>query len=212
MRIHFVLIAEGSSDDSLIPHLENLCIEAGADEVTGTAPDLRRLPGGGGRSVGEKVVAVLALEPGANLVVIHRDADSPDPEPRYSEIKRAVHDCSVSAEWVAVVPIQETEAWLLLDEAAIRQVVGRPRGRVDLKLPKPSAVEGLPDPKEKLRQCLLIASEAKGRRAERVKRDFPRYRRLLLQRLRVGGPLMRLSAWTRLRSDLQAAVSRIREE
>ena len=63
MRIHFVFISEGSSDEGLLSHLENLCIEGGAIEVTGIAPDFRRLPETIGRTVEEKVRATMLLEP-----------------------------------------------------------------------------------------------------------------------------------------------------
>ncbi|MCB0107869.1 MAG: DUF4276 family protein, partial [Caldilineaceae bacterium] len=148
MRIHFVLISEGSSDDGLIPHLETLCIKCGATEVTGIAPDLRRLPQHVGHSVVDKLRVVLQLEPQANLVFIHRDADSPQAQSRYDEIAEAVVACELQKQWVAIVPIQETEAWLLLDEDAIKQVAGKPGSKVNLMLPSAATIESINNPKE----------------------------------------------------------------
>ena len=68
--IHFVFIGEGSSDAGLIPHLENLCIELGADEVTGTAVDFRSLDEHTSRTVGAKLKGAMQLEPDANLYFI----------------------------------------------------------------------------------------------------------------------------------------------
>jgi hypothetical protein len=133
MRIHFVLVGEGPSDEGLIPHLENLCIELGATEVTGIAPDFQRLESPIRKTVMDKLQAALQLEPTANLFFVHRDADSRNPQPRYAEIKTAASNCELEAPWVAVVPVQETEAWLLLDEGAIRSVAGHPRGRISLR-------------------------------------------------------------------------------
>ena len=206
MIVHFVFIGEGSSDEGGIPHLESLCIEAGAIEVTGVAPDFRRLPDSVGHDVEAKLRAALSLEPEANLVFVHRDADARVGSARYTEIEAAVAACGCVQPVVCVVPIQETEAWLLLDEAAIRRAVGRPRGTAQLGLPTPDAVERMARPKERLKEVLAIASEATGRRLERVRQDFPLHRRALLQDLPTTGPLGQVPSWQQLRSDLRSAL------
>jgi hypothetical protein len=48
-----------------------------------------------------------------------------------------------------VIPIRMTEAWLLLDEEAIRDSAGRPSSSVSLGLPLPQRVETIPDPKQR---------------------------------------------------------------
>jgi hypothetical protein len=207
MRIHFVLVGEGSTDDGLIPHLENLCIELGASEVTGTSLDFQRLERPIRKTVAAKLQAAMQLEPTANLFFIHRDADSQDPTPRISEISEAVSRCSLEKSWVSVVPVQETEAWLLLDEVAIRTVAGRPRGRHPLDLPHPREVEAVTRPKEKLQEALVNASELSGRRLAKFRREFPDQRRLLLQRMPTGGALSEVRSWIRLREGLGQAVS-----
>ena len=209
MRIHFILVGEGTSDDGLIPHLENLCIDLGADEVTGTGVDFRRLDQPVGHSLEAKLGAAVQLEPEANLFFVHRDADSPDPAPRYAEIASAVAAVEVAQEWVALVPVQETEAWLLLDEAAIRLVARKPRGRTPLNLPRARQIEAVANPKERLREALVVASEASGRKLENLRRDFPDHRRILLQRLPIRGPLLEVDSWVRLESDLAAAIARL---
>jgi len=206
MRIHFVLIGEGTSDSGLIPHLEELCIFAGADEVSGTSPDFQRLRMPVGGQVESKVRATLLLEPNANLIFVHRDADSRDPEPRYAEISQAINAAHCTKPHVAVVPVQETEAWLLLDENAIRLTAENPRGRRNLGLPRATRVEIVARPKERLQRTLVSASERSGRRLERFKRDFPTHRRLLLQRLPIGGPLNSVSSWVRMREDLENTI------
>jgi hypothetical protein len=209
MRIHFVLIGEGPSDDGLINHLQGLCIESGATEVTGIAPDLRRLDSAIGRTVEERLYAACQLEPEANLFFVHRDADQRDPAPRYAEIVRAVSICGLDQAWVAVVPVQETEAWLLLDERAIRVVAGRPNGREPLNLPHPRNVENVANPKEILQDALVKAAAARGRRLNKFRNDFPKHRRLLLRRLWLGGPLQRVHSWNRLQEDIQATLRQL---
>jgi hypothetical protein len=153
--------------------------------------------------------AALQLEPEVNLFLIHRDADSRNPQPRYAEIRSAVSLVELAAEWVALVPIQETEAWLLLDEAAIRLVARKPSGTRDLLLPKPRQVETVANPKERLQNALVTASELSGRKLAKFKRDFPDHRRILLQRLPIRGMLADVPSWVRLETDLKAALARL---
>lgn len=211
MRIQFILISEGPSDEGLIPHLQKLCIDAGADEVVGAAPDYRRLPQPIGRTVADKIRATMLLEPQANLIFIHRDADGPQSEPRHREIGAAVAECGLAAAWVAVVPVRETEAWLLLDESAIRLVAGRPRGFAPLNLPLPGSVENVSRPKERLSDALVAASGLSGRRERRFRSQFPFQRKVLLLRLPVGGPLIRVPSWERLRGAVGRAVAGLRD-
>jgi hypothetical protein len=206
MRIHFVFISEGPSDQALVSHLENLCIYAGANEATGITPDFGRLPAPVGRTVTAKLQAAMRLEPEANLFFIHRDADSPEYEPRYAEIMDAATSCCLAKPWVGVVPVQETEAWLLLDEQAIRRVVGKPRGTVNLALPAAKRVEDVARPKEVLQQALIYAAQVKGRRLDSLRQDFSDHRRMLLLNLRIDGPQSQLPSWQRMREDITMAL------
>ena len=107
---------------------------------------------------------------------------------------------------IAVVPIQELEAWLLVDEGAIRRVVGRPKGRVDLQIPALVLIEKSSSCKDILRSALLAASETTGRGRDRVRQMFDQHRMLLLERLDTDGPVRSLSAWLRLERDVSTAV------
>jgi hypothetical protein len=205
MRVYFVLIAEGSSDRGMVRHLEALCIEAGADEASGSAPDFSRVFGVG-NSLRDRFRAAIELEPSANLFFLHRDADSRDHKPRHIEIREAIEADNQQVASVAVVPVQETEAWLLLDEAAIRRVAANPNGRVPLNLPAPTAVEQRAHPKEHLQEALITASELTGRRLDRFKTLFGTQRRILLELLPIGGPLEQVNSWTRLRADIRSAI------
>jgi hypothetical protein len=50
------------------------------------------------------------------------------------------------------------------------------------------------------------ASEASGRRLQRVQQDFPLHRRALLQDLPIAGPLEQVPSWRQLRDDLRKAL------
>lgn len=92
-----------------------------------TRPSERRGPYSG--TVLSKL-RVLAEEPASvELIFVHRDADASDDQPRHDEVSAAVETADLNIPVIALVPVQELEAWLLVDEAAIRTVVGCPRVR-----------------------------------------------------------------------------------
>lgn len=107
---------------------------------------------------------------------------------------------------VPIVPVRMTEAWLLLDEALIREVAGRPSGTESLGLPKPLQAESVADPKEVLRSALETASGLSGRRLKQFRRRFSENRRLIFERLDPEGPVRRLSAWRELEHALDEAL------
>ncbi len=100
-----------------------------------------------------------------------------------------------------------TEAWLLLDESAIRRVAGKPDGRMPIGLPQMARVEKLPDPKSTLRQVLEAASGLEGRKMKLFKSRFGEHRRLLLERLDIHGPVQDLCAWRALEASLDEALA-----
>ncbi len=102
-----------------------------------------------------------------------------------------------------------TESWLLLDEAAIRNAVGNPNGRVRLDLPSPTEAERMADPKSALRSAIIIGAEVQGRRRRALTKRLSNMRDQILETLTVGGPLERLESWTRFRDDTVVALSQI---
>lgn len=206
--ITFAYLPEGSSDAGLLPHLRVLCVRAGASEAIGTAPDLARLPNPPGHSVEQEIRALIDLGANPDIFFIHRDANSRGPEVVRQEIRDAATAVDPNLVTVPVVPAPEMEAWLL-HERAIREVVGRPNGRQALKLPRAARIEELPRAKELLSAALLIASEARGRRRERVSRQFGLHRSILLERLDPDGPVTRLATWQTLAADTEVAVQAV---
>lgn len=202
--ISFLFVGEGSSDDSLVRPLERLCILCGAEEAVGTAVDWAQFSRSPPRAIAARVRAALEIASSVNLVVVHRDADSRDSGPRLAEIEKALTPLKSEVPGIPVVPVQETEAWLLLDESEIRRVAENPRGRMDLDLP--SDVEALADPKAFLKEALVKASGYRGRRLDKFKRSFPHHRRLLLERLDPEGLVSTLHAWKALRQRLEAVI------
>lgn len=200
-----LFVSEGTSDLPLADLIETLFLDRGVDLFL-SRPDFALL-GRVERDVQSKIHAGLRLTGGpVDLVVVHRDADSIGADARRREIAGAASTVAAGSTVIPVVPVRMTEAWLLLDEALIRQVAGNPRGRMDLQLPRPHEVENRADPKEILQRCLLRAAEVTGRRRENLRKRFPQHRRQLLERLDRFGPVSKLASWNQLLMDIDEAA------
>ena len=197
--MRFLLVCEGSSDAALREHILNLL-----DGRTQTAPEGEVWFQG--RRLADKIRNGFNRHGECDLLFVHRDANSAGATARYREIAAAVRDAGYAGPWVGIVPVRMTEAWLLLDEAAIRQTAENPYGRNNLNLPGPNAVERMPNPKAERERALLTAGEVLGRRRRRFANTFPERRRQLLQRLPAGGALEDAPSWARFRDDTIAAV------
>ena len=204
--VSFAFLCEGSSDTGLIAHLETLLVHFGAQEVTGM-PDTRK------GTIPDRLRQLLTEEigTGIDMVFIHRDSDGPDRDGREREIHRGVEESGCPLPFIPVIPVQETEAWLLLDEQAIRDVVAS-KGKQSLRLPKPNAIEGTRKPKEILQKALLAASETSGRRLKKEKNSFNHHRRVLLQRLDPFGAVRDLPSWQCLERDIQRALAQLENQ
>lgn len=195
----FYFLCEGTSDEPLVDHLETLVSRQGFDEVLG-------IPRSGGGSVREKVRALVDSGVAFDFVAVHRDADERDPEPRISEVEMALREFGVVG--CPVVPVQMTEAWLLVDEGAIRAAVGRPSGTEPLGLPKLREIETTHDAKAVLKGALVAAAGGTGRRHRKAVQEWGTHRRILLQRLDVDGPVRQLTSWQHMVGEV-AAVARV---
>jgi hypothetical protein len=202
-----LFIAEGSSDFPLSDTVELLFFDRGV-RVHLSRPDFASLDRVA-RDVRSRVSAGIKLagQP-VDLIVVHRDADRVGRAGRCDEIAGALSGLGASAAAIPLVPVKMTEAWLLLDEAAIRIVAGNPRGTVKLNLPQRHEVEGVADPKAVLKECLLVAADATGRRRAQVANRFPQHRRQLLERLDRFGPVGELPGWKSLIADIEEVADR----
>lgn len=204
MRVRFALLSEGTSEWGLVPHLEALCVRAGAAEAIGTPADLRTLRRPPGKSTAARLGALVELMPEADFICVHRDADNVGVEPRRHEIEAAARQ--TGARVVPIIPVTMLEAWLLTDPDALFGAVGRPRGRARLDVPKVARLESIADPKALLKRLLAQASGASGRRLAQVNRDFSNNRAWLVEQIDIDGPITRLSAWRAMVADLTSVV------
>lgn len=201
--INFVFFREGTSDEGILPHLRDLLVRAGAPEAQGTVRPERP-------PVTRQLAAVAAEADRPNMIFVHRDADREGPTARRTEIAVAAAENSVLEPVVPVIPVRHLEAWLLLSEGEIRRAVGRPRGSVPLSLPSLREIEEK-DCKTILRRALVEAGETSGRRRQKASTDaaFSAYRKVLLERLDIDGPVRELPSWRALEADIRTAVSRL---
>lgn len=157
-EIRYTLITDGSSDRALMPILTWLLIELGVNiPIQAAWADFRRLPNPP-KKLEDRIEKAIALYP-CDLLFVHRDAEKETRQKRVLEIHQAVDLLKedVKLPVVCVIPVKMTEAWLLIDEKAIREAAGNPKGSQSLNLPKPSTIEKLSNPKETLRSLLELA-------------------------------------------------------
>lgn len=200
------LIAEGKSDRGLVEVLARLCQDRFETEIEieiEWANDLlARLASG--TTLERKISTLLRADPEFDLLFIHRDADKAGIEARSREITVAAERCGNPWPVVSVIPVREMEAWLLVDEQRIRNIVGNPEGTADLRLPKLSRVEDCTDAKQVLRSALQLARGTSRKRKQRALTDaeFGLYRSRLLEDLDIRGPVAQLQAWQQLVDQL----------
>jgi hypothetical protein len=135
---------------------------------------------------------------------IHRDAEAQNPDERRDEIANAVRQADCAPYSVCVIPVRMTEAWLLLDELAIRRASGNPKGRVALNLPVPALVERTIDPKYTLFQALRTASGHQGRRLRSLRVEALRHKVAELMNWEL---LHSLPAFQSLEAELTATLT-----
>ena len=168
-EIRYTLITDGSSDRALISILTWLLIELGVNiPIQSAWADLARLPHPP-KKLADRIEKAIALYP-CDLLFVHRDAEKEPRQNRVLEINQAVESIPLNVKLpvVCVIPVKMTEAWLLIDEKAIREAAGNPKGNQSLNLPKPSKIEKLSDPKETLKALLNLARGHSSRKKQKV--------------------------------------------
>jgi hypothetical protein len=139
-----------------------------------------------------------------DILFVHRDAENEGYDFRLKEIETArTQITNQSLRCVPVIPVRMMEAWLFVDELAIRKASGNPNGTIPLDLP--ADPESIADPKTLLHKTLEKASELTARR---LKKFRPHERtHLIPDNISDFTPLRRLSAFTNLESELSNAIA-----
>lgn len=203
MDLRFTLLSDGPSDKALMPILEWLLKDIGVTvPIQSEWADLSRLPRPP-KLLPEKIRVAIELYP-CDLLFVHRDAENEARITRVEEINKLQASQQFQQPVVCVIPIRMQEAWLLIDEGAIRRAAGNPNGKVPLALPKLRELEVLPDPKDVLYGLLEQASELRGRRLRAFRPSQKAYQVSL--HLRNFSLLLQLSAFQALEQEVRTSI------
>lgn len=201
-HIQFTLFAEGPTDRALLPILDWAIRETHKPDTVGREflpkSELKEQS-----TMAERLLTAVEIFP-CDLLFVHRDSDKQKPALRYDEIGSAIAELAAkgfAVPHVCVVPIRMTEAWLLLDEPAIRRAAANPNGTQPLQIPKVKQLETIPDPKARLHEALRDASGKHGRR--RSSFDVQEAAALVPEFIASFVTLRQLSAFARLEADLR---------
>jgi len=195
MELSYTLLADGSSDRGLLRiltwmikrHLPNCAIRHRWADPRHLSPPASTLS--------KRIEEAVDLYP-CDILFIHRDAERVSRATRAEEISRSLMTTKHKGMLhVFVIPVRMTEAWLLLDEGAIRKASGNPNGRVRLNLPRVKDLENLVDPKKDLWDLLLQACDLPGRRLKRFKAALSKCQHRLTQLIRDFSRLLELPAF-----------------
>ena len=204
--LRYTLVGDGISDRALMPILRWVLLQSGTPlPLSANWADPRRLRAKTNK-LADRLPNALDLYP-CDLLFVHRDAEKEALGMRHQEVNDAVASLGVPLPTIGVIPIRMTEAWLLIDEAAIRYAADNPNGRVKLTLPAAKELEHLPDPKEKLNEILRLACELNGRRMDLFKRDEPARRVRVAEFIQDFSPLLRLSAFRQLQEEVSRVLT-----
>lgn len=205
-EIRFSLLSDGSSDRVLIPILTwalRRQISASVP-IQSASADLRRIPNPP-RELSERIEKAIQLY-SCNLLFVHRDAEGQSAGQRFIEIDEAIQqirDVHLPRH-IGVVPVRMMEAWLLINENAIRQASGNPNGQDHLELPNCTDLEHIPDPKHVLCEALKTACGLGGRRKRqfRVSQAIQR----IPDFIQDFSPLRQLRAFQKLEEDIRSVL------
>jgi len=206
-ELRYTLRSDGSSDKALIPILTWLLREHKVEcAIQSTWADLRRLRKPH-KTLSEQIKWSLELYP-CDLLFIHRDAEKEGLEKRIAEITEAVEEVSEDLSnippKICVIPVRMQEAWLLINEEAIRQAVGNPNGKQKIQLPQIDEIEKLVRPKDELFDLLREASGRKGRRLQQL--DVRLCANRVTEFIDDFSPLRSLPAFQILDNDIERIV------
>jgi hypothetical protein len=209
-HLNYTLITDGKSDktliciikwllDNLYPSITNFGQHADFSLI-------RNKPDTG--DVLAKVNAAKEFYP-SDIIFYHRDAESTDNkvfERRKEEIRKQIRESRLD-NVICVVPITMMEAWLLIDENAIRRASGNTNADLKNHLPNVSRLEKIRDPKKELHELLRAASGLTGRRLKKFNEHKAVH--LVSEYITDFSLLRNLKAFVDMETDLKLVVEKI---
>lgn len=208
-RLRYTLVTDGPSDVAFLPIitwlLKNEKVELPIDPQWA---ELRKLPKKSSpRNLKDKTKTAWDLYP-CEVLFIHRDAERETISKRVHEIYNAVSKIEEDIPpYLCVIPVKMTEAWLLIDEQAIRKAAGNPNGKEELPMPSIHELESLPNPKTKLYELLEKASGLKGRKRRLSKFKTKDAAKWVPEYIDDFSALDNLPAFQKLRGDVSLIIN-----
>lgn len=204
-QLSFALVREGPSDDGLAVLIRKVLQAAVRDAGVSVVGD----PLSYGTAPKDQVRKVMDEAARPELLFVHKDADSRDHGHILGVIEDAAQLYADPRCVVPVIPVQETEAWAMVDEELIMDVVGSREGhsRDDLGLPSVGKIEDTACPKEVLLEALMRATKDSARERKRTRKRFGSLRLSIFENLEIDGPLSQLPSWQRFRAVAEAAAA-----
>ena len=204
-ELRYTLVADGPGDRALLPILMWLLRQledVGACALVPQFFDPRPFDDPPSELAG-RIGRALQLFP-CHVLFVHRDAETSTRQDRVREIELALP--RNTAPHVCVVPVRMTEAWLLIDQRAIRIAAGNPNGTHPLAMPTLPTIESLPDPKQMLRSLLLEATAFRGRRRSKFEREVNQRVQRVADLIEDFQPLRGLSAFQAFERETRSVV------
>jgi hypothetical protein len=205
MLYRFTIVGDGPTDRALKPIVNWALLEIPHVASTGFLVDFT-VGRGENNDLASRIKRAVRELP-CDILLVHRDAEKEPPSQRLDEIGVATK--GITSQYVPIVPVRMTEAWLLVNEQAIRHAADNPNGSVRLEIPRISQLEALPDPKDVCNTLLVTASESNGRRRHK----FSRESELAARRCRIAelindfSPLRSVPAFATFQQLLQTACA-----
>ena len=204
--ISYLFLSEGTSDQSIIPLINKIILNNYNVTINTIIPNFNSVrPRPSGLTL--KIKAVQKLYESIDFLVIHRDADSVGRDHRMNEIKSAIASVSPSFDFVAMIPVRMTEAWLLVDQAAIIHAMERPTYNKKIIFPPIKKIEKLAYPKNLLLQIVQEIADLPKRRKNEL--NFPRIRKNIGEHISNYTILKILPAFALFEADLLSVLDKV---
>ncbi len=205
--LKFTLIGDGSSDEALLTIIKWLLNDLYPNIPSeGKFADFRFLKSPPAKSnIQEQVNHANKYYP-YDILFFHRDAESTDTDILDKRKKEVLGKIIYPEKVVCVVPIKMMEAWLLIDEMAVKKAAGNRNYKGPLNLPNIRKIEKLPDPKDTLHRLLVDASNLKGRKAKGFNPNAATH--LVSENITDFSVLRQLTAFQQFETDLKIAIDR----
>lgn len=160
----------------------------------------------------ERILSVARKAAGYHALIVHADADAPTREdalahriePGWQLVREAENQ--ICRALLPIIPVRMTEAWMMADVEAFRQVVGTDLPADQLGFPnQPHEVESIQDPKQELGVALNQVFTGQRRRR---KVNLGQYYEPLARRIRME-VLERVPAFRAFADDLTELLQRL---